>query len=386
MLAFSKPSKRLRLAVTVALTTFLVGCADRPSSPPVYPPLNYGYLGPIVLKTQSLAIEDHTQLNPVEGNIGYKSPIPPIQAVRHMANERLVAAGGANSDKVARFVIDQASILHEPGGDLVGKVAVHLDILNPNGHCIAYVSAQAGQTLHPDPSLPVESPQNLYDVTRDMMKTLNVEFEYQVRHGLKKWLMPNDGLQTDTTVQSQNIPSTPTSPLTGAEAGAEGITTLPHSQAETATTSPTTSTAGTETPEENTSSVLTLPQTQLAPPMPAAAPPTTNVGTSIMPSAAQQPTTVEPSTPPTAGPGTLAILPPADDTLSHTQAYTQPYTHTPTPTPAENTSMLTLPQKPQQQVQSLKPTQPISPPASPSSQPKQPKKTADFNPVFPAGE
>ena len=322
MFAFSKLSKRLRLSVTVALTTFLVGCADRPSSPPVYPPLNYGYLAPIVLKTQSLAIEDHTQLNPVEGNIGYKSPIPPIQAVRHMANERLVAAGGANSDQAARFVIDQASILHEPGGDLVGKVAVHLDILNPNGHCIAYVSAQAGQTFHPDPSLPVESPQNLYDVTRDMMKTLNVEFEYQVRHGLKKWLMPSDGLQTDTTVQSQNISPTPTSPLTSQTTptkveGITGETMIPSTQA--ATTSPTITSQA-----------------------------TASAGISNSPT----------------------ILPPAKTTLNNTPTYT----------PEENTSsVLTLPQK---QAPTPQQTQQVSPLVKPT----QPKKTVDFNPIFPAGE
>ncbi|MBR2124464.1 MAG: hypothetical protein IJ934_04745 [Acetobacter sp.] len=381
-------SKYLRLTASVALASFVVGCADN-TPPPSYPPLHYGYLGPIALNTRSLVIENHTLLNPVAGNIGYESPVQPIQAVHQMAEDRLVAAGGTSSDKVARFVIDQASIVHEPGGDLVGKVAVHLDILNPNAQCVGYVSAQASQTLHPDPSQPIESPQNLYNVTRDMMKTLNVEFEYQVRHGLKKWLVNDGSLQENDNVQSQNITNTPpsatpSSSQTGTQteqemSNAEGNATGAGDTPQPSVITPSTGTEGPEaalttlpsTTSNNTPnntlpggpSVLTLPQKQMPTPPEAGVPPpaSDNIGNSVIPAA--QPTT------PTGGAEALTRLP-SNNTPNNA----------PTRLTGQNSSVLTLPQK---QNPSAAPAT-LSPPPKPAA-PHTPPKPADFNPIFPAG-
>ncbi|MBO6037457.1 MAG: hypothetical protein J6P29_02715 [Acetobacter sp.] len=371
-------SKSLRLTASVALASFLVGCADN-TPPPSYPPLHYGYLGPIALNTRSLVIENHTLLNPVAGNIGYESPVPPIQAVHQMAEDRLVAAGGTSSNKVARFVIDQASIVHEPGGNLVGKVAVHLDILNPNAQCVGYVSAQASQTLHPDPSQPIESPQNLYDVTRDMMRALNVEFEYQIRHGLKKWLINDGGLQEDDNVQSQNItpPSaTPSSSQTGQEVS-NALPSTPQPSLVTPSTESTEeesaaalttlpSTTSNNTPNNTLAggpSVLTLPQKQMPTPPEAGVPPPAsgNIGNSVIPAA--QPTT------PTGGAEALTRLP-SNNTPNNA----------PTRLTGQNSSVLTLPQK---QNPSAAPAT-LSPPKKPAA-PHTPPKAADFNPIFPAG-
>lgn len=102
-------------------------------------------------------------------------------------------------------MIDRASILHLPGGTLKGNVGVHLDILAADGHRVASASAQASQSLHPDPSGNVESRANLCAVTRDMMQTLNVEFEYQVHHSLSKWLVDAGGTPMGSAIQTQSL-------------------------------------------------------------------------------------------------------------------------------------------------------------------------------------
>lgn len=245
MMLFFRP-RRFHLVAAMALPALLAGCADN-KPPASYPPLRYDYLGQLNLNTSSLTIEDKTQSHPVDGNIGYKSPVPPIQAVRQMAEDRLVARGAAGSGTVARFVIDRAYILHEPGGDLNGQVAVHLDIIGPGGERVGYASAQAGQTLHPDPSQDTESPGNLYNVTRDMMQTLNVEFEYQVRHALGKWLVDAGGTPVGDAIQTQNLTGKESaSTLAGVNPDADPATTVPAN----APTTPTTPAAAATTPSE----------------------------------------------------------------------------------------------------------------------------------------
>jgi cell division septation protein DedD len=195
---------RSSVATAILLPALLAGCAQH-SEPTQFAPLRYDYLGQMNLNVSSLSIVDRTATHPVDGDIGPESPTPPLQAVRQMAQDRLAARGTVDSANTARFVIDRASILHLPGGTLKGNVGVHLDILAPNGRRVASASAQASQSLHPDPSGEVASPANLYAVTRDMMQTLNVEFEYQVHHSLSKWLVDAGGTPVGSAIQSQSL-------------------------------------------------------------------------------------------------------------------------------------------------------------------------------------
>lgn len=210
---------RSSVATAVLLPALLAGCAQN-SEPTQFAPLRYDYLGQMNLNVSSLAIVDRTAAHPVEGNIGLESPTPPLQAIRQMAQDRLSARGATDSTNTARFVIDRASILHLPGGTLKGNVGVHLDILAADGHRVASASAQASQSLHPDPSGNVESRANLYAVTRDMMQTLNVEFEYQVHHSLSKWLVDAGGTPMNNAIQTQPLTGAPdaTAPVPSAAA------------------------------------------------------------------------------------------------------------------------------------------------------------------------
>lgn len=212
---------RMRLSGLTAALLFpalLAGCADQ-KQPTQFAPLRYDNLSQINLNVNTLTLVDNTVTHPVAGDIGYKSPTPPVQALRQMVQDRLAAKGGITSANSAQFVIDRASILHEPGGTLQGQIDVHLDILNPDGSKTAHTEAHATQSLHPDPTEDTESQANLYNVTKGMMDSINTELDTQVHRALGKWLVDAGGMPVEGAIQAQPLTSDG-SPATATGAGA----------------------------------------------------------------------------------------------------------------------------------------------------------------------
>ncbi len=267
---------RMRLSHLVAalvLPAALAGCADE-KQPTQFTPLNYEYLGQIHLNVTTLDVVDNSITNPEPGDIGYKSPSPPDQALRQMAADRLTASGNTAAATTAHFVIDRVFILHQPGGTLDGQMDIHLDLLNPEGKRVATASAQATQTLHPDPSQDVESPANLYEITKNMMQTINVEFEYQIRHSLSKWLVDAGGTPMNNAIQTQSLTGAPDAPpVAGATPDANSLTELqPGIAAPAATPAATTQTTAGTTTDPASTQTSSAPSTGAAPTPAAAAP------------------------------------------------------------------------------------------------------------------
>lgn len=228
---------RMRLSGLTAALLFpalLAGCADQ-KQPTQFAPLRYDNLSQINLNVNTLTLVDNTVTRPVAGDIGYKSPTPPVQALRQMVQDRLAAKGGITSANSAQFVIDRASILHEPGGTLQGQIDVHLDILNPDGSKTAHTEAHATQSLHPDPTEDTESQANLYNVTKGMMDSINTELDTQVHRSLGKWLVDAGGMPVEGAIQAQPLTSdgSPAPATTGAGAAATQEALSPVSAAKT---------------------------------------------------------------------------------------------------------------------------------------------------------
>ncbi|MFT9017257.1 hypothetical protein [Acetobacter malorum] len=201
MSLFSRPL-RATCSVALLLPAFLAGCAGD-KQPTKFAPLRYDYLSVMHLNAATLNIEDATLQNPVVGDIGNRAPTPPAQALRQMAQDRLVATGASGT---AQFVIDRASILHKAGGVLAGQMDVHLVLLNSGGTQAARAEAHVSQTLRPDLSKgDADSPANLYELTNDMMQRMNVEFEYQIRNTLKDWMTDAGGTPVGSAIQSQSL-------------------------------------------------------------------------------------------------------------------------------------------------------------------------------------
>jgi len=192
--------------VCLAVPALLAGCGGDDVPPPeIFAPLHYDYLPKLRLNVGSIAIEDHAQPMGPE-DIASTSPAVPAQALEEMARDRLFAAGFAGT---ATFVIDQASIVRGPQGVLTGTLAVHLAITVPGGGPAGYAAAQV-QRQHVPGSDPENFQNNLYDLTKQMMDAMNVEFEFQLRKSLSSWLVTGEAVPAP--VQSQPLASEPLPP------------------------------------------------------------------------------------------------------------------------------------------------------------------------------
>lgn len=187
------PRRRAALLAVLALAG--AGCAaDRIPVRTSFPPLRYDYLTPLRLNVS--AVEVREEAPPVPS----LSPFQPVQALRTMAEDRL-AAGGSTGRAV--FTIQQAAIVPERRG-LSGTLAVRLDVLTPDGAQAAYTEARVSRRRTDGSGDPRGAS---YELLRQMMDDMNVEFEFQVRRSLRDWLQataPN--APAPQPVEQQDLP------------------------------------------------------------------------------------------------------------------------------------------------------------------------------------
>jgi hypothetical protein len=147
----------------------------------VFEPLRYNYLPPIQLKVASIAIEQRFVPSGIDPDVSGMDPVPPIEALKAMANDRLQAFGTSNK---AVFAILDASLIRQDDG-VNGSMAVSLTLFDDNGVQLGFAEArvQSRRTGVSGNLAPM-----LYDMTKAMMSDMNIEFEYQLRHNLKDYL------------------------------------------------------------------------------------------------------------------------------------------------------------------------------------------------------
>lgn len=167
----------------LALPLFLAACGDDepPEAANAFPPLRYDYLPPLQLNVLSIEVQQRFIPSGVPPDVSAYDPVPPVDALKAMANDRLQALGTANK---AVFAITDAT-LSRVNDVIRGSMAVSLTIYNADNEQGGYASAaiersHTGQVT--------DLGQALYDMTKHMMDDMNVEFEYQVRRNLKDWL------------------------------------------------------------------------------------------------------------------------------------------------------------------------------------------------------
>lgn len=172
---------RRRLALL--LPTGLAACAD--PAPPERPlgRIGYDYLLPLPLQVATLSVEPGDPPAP-PGDIGRTLATAPAEAVRVMARDRLSAVGTAGGS--ARFRVMQATMLRQ-GSAITCQLACRLDVdsgTEEGGRGFAEANARA-QVSGADASRPQAADRLL----RRAMDLLNVEFEYQVKRNLRRWLV-----------------------------------------------------------------------------------------------------------------------------------------------------------------------------------------------------
>ncbi len=183
---------------------------------------DYSYLPKLRLNVGTITIEDHAAAGADPGGLDQEAPVPPAQALRQMAHDRLVAAGNSGT---GLFTIDQATITGG-GGVLDGHLSAHLDILTANGGHAGYAEAHVSRQLVPGPATSDGGTRaELYDLTTQMMQDMNVELEYQVRRSLRDWLVDASGAPVAGSVEQQTLapPGAPPGTPLGTPLGADAL-------------------------------------------------------------------------------------------------------------------------------------------------------------------
>jgi hypothetical protein len=147
-----------------------------------FPALRYTYLPPFRLNVANIEIEQHFVASGIPPDVSQLDPQPPVDALRQMAQDRLVAVGTANT---AVFSITNASLTKE--GDVIsGQMTVELSIIGPDGGRLGFARAEVSRQRTGGTD---DLRGTLYDLTKAMMDSMNVEFQYQLQRNLPQWLM-----------------------------------------------------------------------------------------------------------------------------------------------------------------------------------------------------
>jgi hypothetical protein len=185
---------RLRATPVVLLLVVLAACSSEP--PRVYAPLRYDYLLPIRLNVASITVENRF-VPGGPGDLNGLDPTPLVPTLTAMAQDRLQAVGSSGR---AVFVIKDATLARTAQG-VTGSMDVELDVYAGGGTRAAFAEARVLRTRTGDLG---DMRQTLYDMTKQLMDAMNVEFEYQVRHSLHDWLAQAPGVPAP--VQQQALP------------------------------------------------------------------------------------------------------------------------------------------------------------------------------------
>lgn len=168
-----------------------------------FPPIRYTYLPPFRLNVANIEIAQRFVPSGIPPDVTDLDPAPPVEVLRQMARDRLVAAGTANT---ALFAITDASLTKE--GDVIsGKMVVELSIIGPDGGRLGFARAEVSRQRTGNTD---DLRATLYDFTKAMMDSMNVEFQYQLQRHLAQWLMTASAVLPP--VQAQPLPTTPGGP------------------------------------------------------------------------------------------------------------------------------------------------------------------------------
>lgn len=174
----------------------LTGCSSPP--PQTFPPLDYAYLPPIVLKVANLNIVNTYVPGPGAATLIGQDPAPPATVLLDMLNHRLIASGAPGSGTVT---IEQASV-DQSGGSLVGTMTVDIQLQSADGRATGTTEVSVNASVPaPDPDASQNAVQAaLYTLTKNMMEGtsttpgqpptngMNTQLQYQIQHNLGPWV------------------------------------------------------------------------------------------------------------------------------------------------------------------------------------------------------
>ncbi len=214
--------RRFFLLAPLVAPLAVASCADE--APATYPPPSYDYLTRLELRVGQIEIDDSWVPRGAARRVDHLAPVTPREAMRRMAEDRLVAAG--NSGR-AVFVIEDASIIRGPR-NYEATLAVRLDMADDAGNRIGQASARVVQIRPVRDGSERAVRDDLYAFVRDLMSEMNVEFEFQVRRALREALQATSGsAPAPAPVEAQSLDTPGDAPDRPAPAGGAPVSERP---------------------------------------------------------------------------------------------------------------------------------------------------------------
>lgn len=189
--------RRLVSRFALPLAVLSLATCGAPPKPRDFPPMTYDYLPQIRLNVASVEI-DNRFVPASRDEVSAQAPIPPITALRQMANDRLKAFGSSGK---AILVIKDASLI-KGSNEILGHMAVELDVYTSDNRRAGFATAEVTQRRSGE----IKDLQGtLYDLTKTMMDRMNVELEFQARRSLRDWILPDVPAAANAPVQQQDL-------------------------------------------------------------------------------------------------------------------------------------------------------------------------------------
>ncbi|MGH7118424.1 MAG: hypothetical protein ACREFP_05490 [Acetobacteraceae bacterium] len=184
----------------VLLAVAVAGCATSAPVAENFPALRYNYLPLLKLNVASMEIENDWQPGDAPDHVESYAPETPLAALRQMAKDRLGAYGTSGK---AVFVIQDASLVRD-NGMLTGSFAVRLEVLSADGTRAGFAQARVSKSANAPSGEGEALRQALYSLTSELMNSMNVEFEYQLRRNLGAWLVQSSA--TPAAIEAAPLP------------------------------------------------------------------------------------------------------------------------------------------------------------------------------------
>jgi hypothetical protein len=179
----TRVSRRAALTASFFTALGLVACAED-TVPPSFAPLGWDYLPKLKLNVATIDIDDSWRPRAGTRERGFLAPTSPVEALRKMADDRLIPGGSSGR---ALFVIDDASI-QQSRDFYEATFAVHLDISTSDGVRSGYAEARVSRRRAINDDSPNGVRAELYELVKQMMADMNVEFEFRVNRALHDYL------------------------------------------------------------------------------------------------------------------------------------------------------------------------------------------------------
>lgn len=198
-------ARRLQHLAVLVVALLLAGCGGEPP-PPDYSKPNYDHLVALNLMVGRVDIDASWAPRGAGRRVEFLAPVTPRDALRRMAEDRLVAVGTTGH---VVFTIEDASIVRG-ARHYEGALAARLELLDDEGKQLGKVGVRVLQLRPVGEESAAAVRDDLYAFVRDLMAEMNVELEFQTRRALRDFLQVTRPTAPETgPVETQSLDAPP---------------------------------------------------------------------------------------------------------------------------------------------------------------------------------